>query len=262
MSSTQKPLLPLDIDSTKLSFNLPLENKDKKVGSKGIKYGFAAYDGGQCRFQTPSMITPFGISFDKDENTDQLISLKLNFSFDGTNRHVVGLLKKMEEFDDKVFEFAVNNSKTLFGMKKEAAELKPLFKSNIKFAIDKETGKQTDKYAPTLRCKIPYNKDKNEIDPATEIYRLNDDGTREKMNVLDEMGEATQVKGATCTAVIHFVGFWYSKSTGFGTSYKIKLLQVKPPAPSLKNYQMVDLNDMEDEQKPNISNYQMDSDDD
>lgn len=261
MSSTQKPLLPLDIDSSKLSFNFAPESKDKKANSKGIKYGFAAYDGGQCRFQTPSMTTPFGISFDKDENTDQLISLKLNFSFEGTNRHVIGLLKKMEEFDEKVFEFVVDNSKAMFGMKKDAADLKPLFKSNIKFAIDKETGKQSDKFAPTLRCKIPYNKDKNEIDPKTEIFRINDDGTKEKMNVLDEMGEATQIKGATCTAVIHFVGFWYSKSTGFGTSYKIKLLQIKPPAPSLKNYQMVDLNDIDDNKKPQLINYQNDSDD-
>lgn len=244
MSDSKKVILPFDIDSSKLTFRLQPDTKDKKQGGKvGIKYGYASYGGSQqCMFQTPQMQLPFGLSYNKDEVTDQLTNIKINFSFGGKpNKHKLILLEKMKEFEARVFEFAQENSKEMFGRKLNEADLRGKFKTNIKYSVDKDTGEISDKYDPTLRCKITYLKDKNIVD--ADIKQINDNGEIENFNVLDEdLGKTTV--GASGMAVIHFVGFWYSTGTGFGTSLKVKMLQLKPRQQSLAGYKMTQLEDL------------------
>lgn len=207
-------VLPNEFDASKLSFYSP------KVQDNGAKVIYLSYEGKKLFLQTPEMSAPFGMS--KWDN-DGKVKYSLDLSFKGKeSREVLNkFFENMRAMDKKLVEDGLNNSQAWFKKKYTSFDVvDALYTPVIKFPKDKN-GDVTDKYPPTMKLSLPHN------------------GTQFTCDVYDKNKNpcdltTIETKGSRVSAIIQCTGIWIAGSK-FGCSWRVKQLQITPPA-TIKGY--------------------------
>lgn len=228
----------------KMNINLPKNINVEEITLSELKkndFGggsvYVSYKGRPLIVQTPYMSTPFGVSaFDPPDGGQTKYSLDLSFRDVDVNPSVRHLLNTLTELDQKLVEEALTNSLSWFKTKHTSKDvIKALFSSQVRYSIDRETGEINEKYKPTFKVKVPYNREKCNV----EVY--DDDKNRVEFEHLDEIVG----KGSKVRAVISCSGVWFAGGK-FGVSWRLMHLQ-KKGGTMLSQFAFQDDSDEEDE---------------
>lgn len=227
-------IIPSQFDITQFSFNKEIKAPTGKVG---IKQTYSAYGARKQNLimQTPYMWAPFGVSTNEDPVSGKVEKYTVQLSFGKESERqseLSALFKAFSAIDEYAKQLAFENSVAFFGKKKTMEQLSALYHPIVKYAIDKETGERTDKYAPTFKAKIPYDKKNDAI--IANIYDTNKDS----FNLIDGL---SQTKGAECRGVLKISSLWIG-TTGFGITIQIDPMEIKFRG-GISNHVMVDLDD-------------------
>jgi hypothetical protein len=201
-----------------------------KILENGGKAIWVSYENAPLIFQTPEMITPFGIS--KWDNSDKGGGKKYTLDMSFKNKESREILNKFYEnllvLDEKLVKDAFENSMSWFKKKSSEAVLKELYTPIIRHAKDKNTGDITDKFPPTFKVALPQKDDKYTF----EVYNQD-----KKQVDLDSL----ELKGARVTALIQCLGVWIA-GTKFGVSWKVLQMKVNP-IKKLQGYSFKEIED-------------------
>ena len=203
-----------NFDLGKITYSDP-----KSMGSSGGNSGmskqiYVNYEGSSIMLPTPVMRIPFGLG---KYQPDKSIPAKytLNLAFDGMDKdpQLKEFFTKIMEFENKIKEDAKNNSIAWLN-KMVDDTMDKNFTSCLKYSKDKDTGKQSTKYAPTMQIKVPYFNRKF----GMTVF---DENTQE-INVDDNCVP----KGCYAIAIIKCSGIWTS-SHGYGCTWKLEQLKLE-----------------------------------
>lgn len=209
-------LLPKNVNVSKLRYS---EVKSLSNGSKTV---YINYGSDKLTIQTPLMSIPYGVGDgtykDKDGKEvkgDGGKKFDVSVSFRGMdeNPKLQAFHDKMQEIERKIKDDAFNNRLTWLrddfdGMK---AFTDKMFSPFVKYDKDKDTGKVTGKYPPTLRLKLPFN---NETDNFTfDAYDMDE-------NEVDFKTIMNKLKGAKVQLVIQLSGIWFAGGK-YGCTWKV-----------------------------------------
>lgn len=227
-------LIPSQFDITQFSFNKEIKAPNGKVG---IKQTYSAYGPRKQNLimQTPYMWAPFGVSTNEDPVSGKVEKYTVQLSFgkeDERQPELIALFEAFSAIDEYAKQLAFENSVAFFGKKKTMEQLSALYHPIIQYAIDKETGERTDKYAPRFKAKIPYDKKNERI--IANVYDTN----KESFDLIDGLA---QTKGAECRGVLKVSSLWIG-TTGFGITIQIDPMEIKFRG-SVSNHTMIDLDD-------------------
>lgn len=197
-------ILPKNFDVSDISFDAVKKN------SMGGKVVYLKHGGNKnITLQTPLMSAPFGISGYTDDKTG-ITKHSLDISFKGAadDPKIQTFLDKMNEFDKCLIETAAKNSKDWLGksMKKDVVEA--LYRPLIKPSKDPE------KYAPTIKFKVPSKDGKmlvDAFDHKKQPFDLNN-----------------FVPGTRVQAIIECSSVWFVNKQ-FGVSWKLVQLRMSKP---------------------------------
>lgn len=209
-------LLPKNVNVSKLRYS---EVKSLSNGSKTV---YINYGSDKLTIQTPMMSIPYGVGDgtykDKDGKEvkqDDRKKFDISVSFRGMdeNPKLQAFHDKMQEIERKIKDDAFNNRLTWLrddfdGMKGFTDKM---FSPFVKYDKDKDTGKITGKYPPTLRLKLPYD---NNNDVFTfEAYDMDE-------NEIDFANIMSKLKGAKVQLVIQLSGIWFAGGK-YGCTWKV-----------------------------------------
>lgn len=209
-------LLPKNVNVSKLRYS---EVKSLSNGSKTV---YINYGSDKLTIQTPLMSIPYGVGDgtykDKDgkevkQDGGKKFDVSVSFRGMDENPKLQAFHDKMQEIERKIKDDAFNNRLTWLrddfdGMK---AFTDKMFSPFVKYDKDKDTGKITGKYPPTLRLKLPYN---NETDNFTfDAYDMDE-------NEVDFKTIMTKLKGAKVQLVIQLSGIWFAGGK-YGCTWKV-----------------------------------------
>lgn len=209
-------LLPKNVNVSKLRYS---EVKSLSNGSKTV---YINYGSDKLTIQTPMMSIPYGVGDgtykDKDGKEvkqDDRKKFDISVSFRGMddNPKLQAFHDKMQEIERKIKDDAFNNRLTWLrddfdGMKGFTDKM---FSPFVKYDKDKDTGKITGKYPPTLRLKLPY--DNNTDNFLFEAYDMDE-------NEIDFASVMTKLKGAKVQLVIQLSGIWFAGGK-YGCTWKV-----------------------------------------
>ena len=192
--------LPKNFDANEISLD------SMKKNSMGGKVVYLKYkDMKKVTLQTPDMSAPFGLSSFTDDNTG-VTKHSLDVSFKGgeEDQKIKEFQNAMEAFDKKMIEYGVEHSKEWFGKAMKADVVEALYRPIVKPAKDPE------KYAPTIKFKVPSKDDTFMVDAY--------DDQKQKFD-LNNFAPGSKMK-----AIIECSSIWFVNKQ-FGVSWR--LLQVK-----------------------------------
>lgn len=230
---SQNVNLPKNVDISNLTFS------QMNVLKNGGKSVFINLNKGPLIVQTPTMVTPFGLSkyqHDTEASKSEIEKWTLQLSLRDieTNKSMSHFYKFLKDLDASVLSECTTNSKLWF--KKQYTEdiLRELCSPLIIYPKDKVTGEITDKYAPMFRLSVPmiggqitcdcFDNNKNKVDLST----------------VD--------KGSKVRAIIQCSGIWFIGSK-FGLSWKVIQLQVQPQT-SISGFAFMNDDDCGEEEDP------------
>ena len=182
--------------------------------------------------QLPYMRAPFGVSSFTDDATGNT-SYSIPLSFDSNNPELCEFQTKMEEFDDLICNMVAKNSKEWLGKQYNIAVIKEaLYKPMV--VPGKTVGDTT--YAPTMKLKVLYNKNKEEFE--SEAYN----SSRERIPV------DTIEKSQKVMAIIDINQIWFIDNK-FGVSMRFNqgIVEESQKLPSFA-FQGLDDVDVEEEE--------------
>ncbi len=220
--------------------DLKIENikfSDPKDSKNSTKIVFVNGGGKNSKIllQTPKMYAPFGISkWDDGNDLNSRFSLLLKFSND--DKDILLFKEKMEQLDETVKEYVLENHKLFFpNVKKfdktklEEIYYKPIVKQSAS-KIDKN-GNPTN-YPPNMNVKIDRGTDPNGYTgkfvydkkniPNNEVLFY--DKNKKKLECDESNYEHMVVKGSNVVCLIELS---YISFTKMGVSVKWKLVQMK-----------------------------------
>lgn len=208
---------PKNVDFSKISYG------NVKTNENGGKSIYIGYNGTPLIIQTPKLSTPFGMSvYNKDIETTpgEVIKYSAPVNITEDNLSCVNFKKFLAEFDKKIIEDAVTNSKDWLGKAQKEKVISAFYNPLLNYPKDKETGEVIDKY-----------------DPKFKIPLLVKDGTL-MTSCYNDDGESVQVNNvpskSSMRAILQCMGIWVVGKR-FGVSWKVMQLIVEEPA-SLDNY--------------------------
>jgi len=216
---------------TGFKYAVPKANKSggKSVGIQSTK------DNKSLHISTPLMMT-WGCSGYENPQTGRVESYDLSLQFpreqDGNfNEDTQAFLQSMKDYEERIKNDAVANSKDWFGKSKMSKEVvNALFTPMLKYPKDKETGDFDYTRTPTLRVKVPYYDDTFRV----EIYNLD----QEMIFPNPEQPDLTPVeliqKTQNVALVIQSGGIWFANGK-FGTTWRLVQAVVQPKASILGN---------------------------
>lgn len=149
-----------DLDVNKVTFTAPI-----KPDTNGRKTAFINYDKGPMPWiQTPRMSVVNGVKRwrKKDATDNKDDSFEVQLSFGGDNDDVKVFQQKMEQLDEKMTEYIIQNSMELIGKPKTKASkdvVEAFYNPLVKIAMDKD-GNLLD-YPAGIRVKIDRDRDSN-----------------------------------------------------------------------------------------------------
>lgn len=206
--------LPKNINVNKFKYSAP------KALSNGSRTVYVSYEGERLTLQTPLMSMPYGVGngYNADKGEDdggQGKKYETNVSFKGAddNPAMKKMLEKMKEIENKIKDDCFKERLTWLrddydGIK---SVVDRLFYPIVKYSKDKQTGKVTDEYPPTMKLKFPY-------DPSKDVFNF------ECMNMngdeLDFKSVVDNLKGAKGRFIIQLAGLWFAGGK-YGCTWKI-----------------------------------------
>lgn len=217
-------LLSNEFKTEHISFTEPRKNQ---MGGQNVLINYNNNGrNGPLIVQTPRLRLPFGVSRQEPEGggpTRYTINISVNES-GGPQSQFFNFIKTLEEH---VLNIAVEKSEVWFGKKKSKEVILELMRSVVKYP------KETTKYDPTVKIKLPYN-DKG---PQFNL----EDENKSSVNVwLDgEIDLACMPKGSEAVCVIQCTGVYFIGKSQFGIGFKVLKARVYH-GNLLKNIEIVD----------------------
>jgi hypothetical protein len=224
------PVLPADFDASLLTFSEP---KALQSGAKSVN---VQYNGASLQMQFSNLDVPYGLNVE-DKYGPAKYSINVSLRDYDTNPKVKSVFNALESLDARAMKEAIDkNWLRKPGLTPDLMKQMDLFKSTVKFSVDRETG-QRKPYPPTVKLALRKKKD-----GAFETIFYDSD----KKEIKDVPIEDLVVKRMQVTVLAECTGAWIS-SVGCGLSWKIKQLKVvSRPETVGKGYGFVD----EDEETP------------
>jgi hypothetical protein len=224
------PVLPADFDASLLTFSEP---KALQSGAKSVN---VQYNGASLQMQFSNLDVPYGLNVE-DKYGPAKYSINVSLRDYDTNPKVKAVFNALESLDARAMKEAIDkNWLRKPGLNPELMKQMDLFKSTVKFSVDRETG-QRKPYPPTVKLALRKKKD-----GAFETIFYDSD----KKEIKDVPLEDLIVKRMQVTVLAECTGAWIS-SVGCGLSWKVKQLKVvNRPETIGRGYGFVD----EDEETP------------
>ena len=188
------------IDMEKVSVSEP-KHLDNGTGAKLV---YVNYNGSRFNVQTPWMDMPWNMNC-YDEGPYPKYSMELSFRGMDDSEDLASFHDKLNELDEKLIEFGVENSLPWFKKKKVSKEtVEALYTKTVKVSKDKETGEPDGKWPSSFRLKLPFR------DGKWSCSLSNTDGSAFEIND-SESGHKPEdilVKNARVRGIIQCVGLW------------------------------------------------------
>ena len=221
------------------------EPKKNLIGGQSILLNYYNPDSkkpGPLIMQTPRMRMPFGPDISDNPDTGvKKFSLNTSLAMnDSENNNLNEFTKIIQHLDQHTKEYAHKNSDLWFGKKHKPEVLEEFYKSPEK------KPKQTDKYASTLKLKLPVKYSGDKYTPQFDVY--ND--SKELVNIIDgsDINLSCLEKGSDVIAIIQCTGVWFVGKTQFGIGWKI--IQLKTfKNQKLVGYSIIDEDPEEEEEE-------------
>ena len=194
-------------------------------GGKSVKVCDAK--GNTLTLSTPLILT-WGINKMVDEDTGR-VSYNMSLQFPSeqyANASTSEFFDKMREFEDKILDDAVTNSKQWFNKAKMSREVaEALFTPMLRYPKDKATGEPDYDRAPTMRLKIPFWEGKFNV----ELYNM-DRTPLFSQSSYDGLTpfETLIPKASHVAAVIQCQGLWFAAGK-FGVTWRLVQAIVRRP---------------------------------
>lgn len=186
---------------------------------KGRKMVLCTKDEKPFRIQLPRLYMPFGIAGFTPEvgPTKYNIDFSMN-GWDEADSFVQKFYATLRAFETKIIEAVEAQSEEIFGEKKTADELRPMFHSNIKESEDPQ-------YAPKFRVKVDTTMDDR---IKCDVF----DGQKNRLTdaIEDKLYARNSGRGIAEAASVYFL------NKKFGVTWKLYQLQVFEPE-RLKGFQ-------------------------
>lgn len=202
----------LDVSQIKFGGVRTMDN-----GGKLVQMGYE----GKSRFviQTPEMRAPFGINTYEPAEGPVKHSLDLSFQGADTRPTVETFLKVLKDMDELIVQTAFENCNLWFRKKYNSIDIvKALYSPMVKYSKDKDTGEESDKYAPTVKLNLPQKDDKLSINCYDKNAKL-----------IDLLQVPNKAKGSSVTAIVQLGSIWLAGGK-FGCTPRVVQLQVIPPS--------------------------------
>lgn len=210
-----------DVNTEMINFS----NVKKGKNSQSVKI---YYNKKPMYLQLPKLSVPFGAT---DYNGNGKYVVDLSMAGMNKDEDIKMLHDLLSEMDDRIVEYACENSEEWFNGKKNVEEVKKMYSSILR--------KSNSDYPPTYRVKMM--KDKSDK-YTTEVY--NDKA--EEID-LDENDEKEVIsKGCSMKSCVECLGVWFMNGK-FGVSWRLVKAKVYPKSVKLEGYSFVDDEEEEEE---------------
>lgn len=191
-----------------------------KVLDNGSKIKMISYFKNPLILQTPEFYLPYGIN-NNNMGDENIIKYVMDMSFQDKDKRI-GLnrfFKLISDLDDLVVDTGFKNHKEWFKTSFPSKDLlkDTIYSPMIKYSKDKETGEINDAYPPTFRFKLPYAKNKFQVEFFDYDTQPMDGHQLVKLNT----------KGAKAISIIKCTGIWFGLGK-FGVSWKAVQVQIAP----------------------------------
>jgi hypothetical protein len=218
--------------ATVLSSNANIDSvqfSEVKATAQGGKSVRLLYDNNPLLLRLPRLRLPMGVNVREDQKTGNSYSLLVSlkncdpYAKDPSDDDEVGpLYNFMLALQNKLLDWATENSLKLFGKKRSRDSIEDSFKKILSVSTDRDgdVAVPNGKYPPSLRLKVP-------------VY----DG-RVNMDVVDSRAMQMVVTPSSllsvlpkyCEANMIIQGSIYIINGNFGVSWNLKFAQVFPPS--------------------------------
>lgn len=204
--------------------------KTNTRGGKSIKIQDAKKN--TLILSTPLMLS-WGINKMVDDDTGKIsYSVSLQFPsemYAAKQPEAVEFLEKMKDFENKVLDDCVKNSKEWFGKTKMSREVaEALYTPMLKYPKDKTTGEPDYSRAPTLRIKIPFWDGKFN----TELYNMDETPIFNDFNSSEVLAnqefETLIPKTSYMIGCIQCNGIWMAGGK-FGVTWQLTQAMIRAP---------------------------------
>jgi hypothetical protein len=192
--------------------------------------------------QTPLMLT-WGVNENTDKKTGEVQSYSMALQFPADEYKTPGVSKffaALQQFEAKIKQDAIANSKEWFGKAMSAEVIGAIFNPVLSYSKNPQTGEPDHTKNPTLRIKLPFYdgewKGIEIYDTETTVLFPNTDGKSPKDII---------VKGSDAALIITCGGLWFAGGS-FGVTWRLVQAVLKPK-PSLRGKCHIVLDD--DEQR-------------
>lgn len=211
-----------DFSVSSMSYGAPRTNAR---GGKSIKILDANKN--TLILSTPLILT-WGVNKMVDDDTGRVsYTIALQFPSENySNEATQEFFNKMKDFESRVLDDSVKNSKEWFGKNKMSREVaEALFTPILKYPKDKATGEPDYSRAPTLRVKIPYWEGKFN----TELYDTNQNVIfNNETDMTGKTFEGFIPKASHLVAAIQCNGLWFAAGK-FGVTWQLTQAIVRRP---------------------------------
>ena len=235
-------VLPSEFKIENVFFNPPKKNS---LGGQSVLVSYfneATNKTGPLLLQTPKCRMPFGADITEGDKKTRKYSINISLAHaESENENLKIFTNILKAIDDKAKKHSRNEEAINWFNKVHSEDMiNEMYKSAIKKS-------KNDKYAPTLKIKLPMKNSGEKITPLFDIY--NDKKTLE--NLLNE--DASEVnlecftKGGEYTGIIQCTGVWFVGNTSFGIGFKTVQAKVSRQD-KLVGYQIVDDDELIEEE--------------
>lgn len=212
--------LSSDFKLENVSFKEPKKNA---VGGTSVLLNYfndVTKKSGPLILQTPKVRIPFGGVTDVSDTGVKKYSVNASLAHgDNPNANLKVFTEIIRVLDQKTKEFGFENSEEWFGKKQKAEVIEEFYKSAEKKA------KNTEKYANTLKLKLPVKRGDDTKPPVPQFDIYND--SKEIVNIVQngDIDLSCLEKGSEIVAIIQCTGVWFVGKTQFGLGWKVVQLK-------------------------------------
>lgn len=223
------PLLPAEIDLSKIKYAEMRVNPTTQAKSVGVFYGSS-----RLTVEFPLMALAYnGVS--KWENKDKAGNVlgyryEMSLSFKGKeeNPRLAALHTFMTQLQDKFKKDGFTNRLTWF---KDAFDDEPKFVAKLFHPIlqqskDKDTGRPDGKWPDTYKMKLPYDEEKNAF--TFEAHDMD-------KNELDFSAVWDKLKGGRAKPIMQLTGLWFAGGK-FGATWRLLMSKFQVSSRGIYQY--------------------------
>lgn len=247
------------ISGTSFNPNADIKYAKAKVNNSGGKsVGILnAATNSVLNIQTPLMLT-WGVNENVDKKSGEVQSYSMALQFPAEEYKTPGVSKffvALQQFEAKIKQDAIANSKEWFGKAMSAEVIGAIFHPVLSYSKNPQTGEPDHTKNPTLRIKLPFYDGEWK---GIEIYDSNSNAlfpNRDGKSPKDLI-----VKGSDAALIITCGGLWFAGGS-FGVTWRLVQAVLKPK-PSLRGKCHITLDDDEQRRITAPSKFQSHDDDD